>query len=337
MTVHILSNIPISGFDNYMLDLESLLAKSVISTDPNITEVASHLINAGGKRIRPALAIAAAASAGIDANTSILLSGVSVELVHLASLYHDDVMDDALQRRNVPSVNSKWSNLIAIVVGDFLLAKAAGIAARLGQNTAQLLADTLGLLCEGQILEVNATYDSNRTVDHYLDAISGKTASLMATSCKIGALVANTDESLALDLERIGYLFGITYQIRDDILDIVATFEELGKAPAQDLAEGVYTLPIIIALADEPKGSDLRKFLERNSRDLQNESELEFVRSKIITSGAIEKSLAIARGYADEASAIGSGIGNPVAEFLGLMSSKLLDDVEATFEKRTAL
>lgn len=317
-----------------MLELENLLANAVSSKDANISDVAVHLIKAGGKRIRPSLAIASAAAGGVTANTSVLLSGVAVELVHLASLYHDDVMDDALQRRKVPSVNSKWGNLIAIVVGDFLLARAAGIAARLGQKTAELLADTLGLLCEGQILEVNSTYKTSRSIDEYFEAISGKTASLMATSCKIGALAANLDESLASELERIGYLFGLVYQVRDDVLDIVAPAEKLGKEPAQDLIEGVYTLPTLLAMSDESNNSGLRRLLESNSRDRNKAFDVTPVRDMIISSGALEKSVALARSYCDEAAAIARGIGNPIATFLGEMPTRLLDDAESTIEDR---
>lgn len=317
-----------------MLNFEGLLTDSVAATDPNISEVALHLIKAGGKRIRPTLAIATAAAGNVEVNRSILLAGVAVELVHLASLYHDDVMDEAAQRRNVVSVNAKWGNLTAIVVGDFLLARAAGIAARLGQDTAELLANTLARLCEGQILEVNSVFKTNRTIDQYFEAISGKTASLMASSCKIGALTAKLDEELTLKLERIGYLFGIVYQVRDDILDLVATSQQLGKVPAQDLMEGVYTLPTILALADESNNARLSSILNRNERGTVTAKDIELARNEILGSGVLEKSVAIARNYCDEAAEIASSIGNPVATFLGKMPASLLNETEIIVDAR---
>ncbi len=314
--------------------LEGLLAVSVASADPNLSEVATHLIKAGGKRIRPTLAIGAAASGGAAIDESVLLSGVAVELVHLASLYHDDVMDEATTRRNASSVNSRWGNLIAIVAGDFLLARAAGIAARLGQSVAELLADTLARLCEGQILEVNTAFKINRTQEQYLNAISGKTASLMATSCKIGAIASGLDGDISTKLERVGYLFGMVYQIRDDVLDIVGTSDELGKPPAQDLVEGIYTLPTIFALEQEPANGTLATLLGRNRPGALLGGDLDLARREILISGSLEKSVAVARGYCNEAASLAHEINHPVAQYLGDLSPRLLDGIEAIIEAR---
>src|SRR5271165_110208 len=168
--------------------LELCLRDSVLGDDAFLNEVASHLIEAGGKRLRPSLAIAASYLQPGEITLEVLLGGVSVELVHLASLYHDDVMDEATRRRSVESVNARWGNLVAIVAGDFLLARSAEIAASLGTEIAGLLAHTLGQLCQGQVAEVRAAFSTGRTEGHYFDAIAGKTAALMATSCRIGAL-----------------------------------------------------------------------------------------------------------------------------------------------------
>ena len=333
-TVQFLIDIPIDGYGSHMNRLEVLLADAVTSSDPNLSDVATHLIRAGGKRIRPTLSIAAAASGGAEINNAVLLSGVAVELVHLASLYHDDVMDEASTRRSAPSVNAKWGNLLAIVAGDFLLARAAGIAARLGQDVAELLADTLANLCEGQILEVNMSFNTDRTQTQYLAAISGKTASLMATSCRIGAMASNLNESLAMKLERIGYLFGMVYQIRDDVLDVVGTNDQLGKVPAQDLIEGVYTLPTILALSHSPDASPLKSLLALNRSDGLTQSDVEIAQREILVSGALESSVGVARGYCDEAADLAAEIDNPIARYLGNLSPKLLDGIDAIIEAR---
>ncbi|MDA8102885.1 MAG: polyprenyl synthetase family protein [Nitrospiraceae bacterium] len=329
-----LSDIPLEGYQEHMGRLEHLLAESVSTSDPVLSDVATHLIRAGGKRVRPTLSIAGAASGGANIDDSVLLAGVAVELVHLASLYHDDVMDDATSRRGAPSVNSKWGNLVAIVVGDFLLARAAGIAARLGQDVAELLADTLARLCEGQILEVNSTFKTERTVDQYFDAIAGKTASLMATSAKIGALAAGIDRDAAARLERIGYLFGMVYQIRDDVLDIVGTSDMLGKAPAQDLIEGVYTLPAIYALEQAGGQGQLVAILGQGRLRGITPAELAIARREIVVSGALEKSLSVAREFSAEAEQIAAEVTGPVASYLGSLSARLLKGIDAVIEER---
>src|SRR5579863_607254 len=168
--------------------LETELREAVSSGDRFLDQVTTHLIAAGGKRLRPSLALAAATGGRRPATADDLQGAVAVELVHLASLYHDDVMDEALVRRNVESVNARFGNLVAIVAGDFLLARSAEIAASLGTEIAALLAHTLGLLCRGQVTEVRSAYSTRRDEDVYYGAIAGKTAALMATSCRIGAL-----------------------------------------------------------------------------------------------------------------------------------------------------
>ena len=168
--------------------VESALRAAATTEDDFLTEVASHLIPAGGKRLRPAFVIAAALSLDPKSDQSerltdeMIRGGVAVELVHLGSLYHDDVMDEAETRRGIEAVNHRWGNLTAILAGDFLLAKASELAASLGTEVAELLAATIGHLCEGQVRELQLIYDISRNEDQYLQAISGKTAELYATS-----------------------------------------------------------------------------------------------------------------------------------------------------------
>ena len=265
--------------------------------DGFLDEVTTHLIAAGGKRLRPVLALAAATSAGRDATREDLLGAVAVELVHLASLYHDDVMDEATMRRNVESVNSRFGNLVAIVAGDFLLARSAEIAAGLGTEIAALLAKTLGDLCQGQVTEVRAAFQVGRTEDDYTQAIAGKTASLMATSCRIGAITAGLPRDQVEALTTFGRTFGMLFQVRDDILDVVGTEEELGKPAGQDLAEGIYTLPVLLALADPTVGPELRPLLGQPL----GQPERDKARSIVATSPAIAASVAAGRRYAAQA------------------------------------
>ena len=150
-----------------------------------MTDVASHLVTAGGKRLRPAMAVAAAHAGVGSASDDVILGSAAVELVHLGSLYHDDVMDEAATRRGVPSANIRFGNVVAILAGDFLLAKASEIAASLGTEVAGLLARTIGELCKGQVLELQSVFQADRTEEQYLASIDGKTASLLATSARI--------------------------------------------------------------------------------------------------------------------------------------------------------
>ena len=278
--------------------VEVALQRSVQGEDPFLTEVAGHLISAGGKRLRPALAIASAACLRGPVTDDVVMGGVSVELVHLGSLYHDDVMDEATIRRGVESVNSRWGNLVAILAGDFLLARASHVAAQLGTEIASLLAATIGRLCEGQLTELRTAFDVQRSEESYLAAIAGKTAALMSASCRIGALTAGADRNEVEALTTFGHSFGMVFQIVDDVLDVIGTQAELGKPAGHDMVEGVYTLPALRTLS-ERAGGDLRALLGRPLQD----DESERARAIIRAAGGVEASLTVARRYADEAAA----------------------------------
>ena len=173
---------------------------------------------------------------------------MAVELVHLGSLYHDDVIDEAETRRGVPSVNARWSNIVAILAGDYLLARASALAASLGAPVAALLAETIGELCRGQVLELQHLFDVDRTEEIYFSAIGGKTAALFATACRIGGMVAEVDGPTLDALTEFGHHLGVCFQIVDDVLDVTGSDASLGKPAGNDLIEGVYTLPVILAL-----------------------------------------------------------------------------------------
>jgi heptaprenyl diphosphate synthase len=279
--------------------VEAALIASVAAEDELMAEMAGHLISAGGKRVRPLFAVASAAAmadaaADVDEAVSddVVLGGVSVELVHLGSLYHDDVIDEAVTRRTVQSVNARWGNLKAILAGDFLLAKASEIAAGLGTEVAGLLAATIGRLCEGEVRELRRAYDVGRTEDDYLAAIEGKTASLFATACRIGALVGGLPRERVEDLTAFGLRYGMAFQIVDDVLDLTATEAQLGKPAGHDLTEGVYTVPVIRALASEG-GDVLRSML---GSPIEGD-DVEKARTLVRDSGAIDESVDLARSY----------------------------------------
>ena len=317
-----LLNLPRLGDD--LAGLEKALTASVVADDPFLSQVAGHLITAGGKRLRPALALTAAAVGGVEATPDVVQGGVSVELVHLGSLYHDDVMDDGTSRRGVETVNARWGNLVAILAGDFLLARASEIAASLGVEVAGLLAATIGRLCEGQVGELRTAFDVARTEEAYLTSIGGKTASLMSASCRIGGLTAGLDRPAIEALTAYGHAFGMVFQIRDDILDVVGTDESLGKAAGQDLVQGTYTLPVIIALREPQAGDELRALLGKPLDTPERDKARDIVRS----TDAIATARAAAGRYADQAAdAARSFPPGPVAAAMADLGHKLLEDV----------
>jgi heptaprenyl diphosphate synthase len=300
--------------------LEPALITAVTSGDEFLDQITTHLIRAGGKRLRPALTIACATGCVRAATEDDVMGAVSVELVHQASLYHDDVIDEAVMRRNVESVNSRWGNLIAIVAGDFLLAKSAEIAASLGQEVAQLLASTLAKLCDGQLIEIRSKFSPERTEQDYFATIAGKTSALMATACRVGALTSRRDRDEVEALTRFGMAFGMMFQIRDDFLDVVGTEEILGKPTGQDLAEGVYNLPVLLALRDEASGPALRELLGRPISD----DEMQQARQIVAESNAVDETLKVAQRFADEAEQAAAEAPSPEL-------SKALSELARTF------
>src|SRR3989440_8292047 len=277
--------------------VEESLHEAVRTPDRFLAEVASHLIGAGGKRIRPTLTLCAAYAVTNSAgpvSSDAVTGAVAIELVHQGSLYHDDVIDEAETRRGVPSVNARWSNIVAILAGDFLLARASALAARLGGDVAEILASTIAELCRGQVLELQHLFDVDRSEEGYGSAIEGKTASLFGTSCRVWGMVSGVGEPTLDALTRYGFHLGMCFQIVDDVLDITATDAMLGKPAGQDLVEGVYTLPVIHAIASSPA---LR---ERLGRPLDAE-QLAEVRLLASADGAIDAALGTARDHAAKA------------------------------------
>jgi heptaprenyl diphosphate synthase len=238
--------------------VEHRLRQVTTSDDPFLTGIAQHLL-AGGKRYRPMLAQVAAEIGGGDGDDPIE-AGVAVELIHLGSLYHDDVIDEADSRRGTASVNANWSNTIAILAGDFLLARASEVAAPLGTEAVALLARTYALLCEGQVLELQLSGRLDQGPGGYFSVIEKKTASLIRTSARLGAIAGGADATAVEAATRWGHEVGMVFQLTDDVLDLIATEEFLGKPAGSDIRDGTFTLPLISALASSD-GPEIRRLL----------------------------------------------------------------------------
>jgi len=312
------------GAEEHLARIDERLLAAVTTDDPQLTEMTSHLIRAGGKRLRPMLGVLSAAT-GAEVTLDVIDGGVAVELVQVGSLYHDDVIDEAESRRGVPSVNVRWGNLTAILAGDFLLAKASEIAASLGTEVAGLLARTIGRLCEGEILELRHAYSTARTEDAYFAAIEGKTASLYATACRIGGIVAELPRAEIDALTEYGLQFGMAFQLIDDVLDLVATEEELGKPTAHDLTEGIYNLPVLRALGTDA-GEALRGLL---GSPIEGEAR-ERARALVLHSGAIESTIAEAEVHARRAQdAVAPLADSPAKAALHAGAEHLLDTIAA--------
>jgi len=228
--------------------IENKLGQIISVEQPILTEASFQLLNAGGKRMRPVLVLLASRY-GDRHHENVMQTAVTLELIHMASLVHDDVIDDADVRRGEQTVKARWNNRIAMYTGDFMLAKALNVLAEIEhQQIHQILSYSLKEICLGEINQVEDQYNWNQTLRHYLQRIKRKTALLLAVSCQLGAMAAGASASICRDLYYFGYYMGMSYQIVDDILDLVSTEEELGKPVASDIRQGNITLPVLIAL-----------------------------------------------------------------------------------------
>ena len=247
--------------------VETALEKAVRADSDLLAETSQYLLAAGGKRFRPMLVLLSGYLG--DASDPRLIPGsVAIELVHLATLYHDDVIDEADARRGTPSVNARWSNTVAILTGDYLFARASEISTDLGTDVCALLARTIATLCDGQIREVESSGRVTQPTGNYLEIIRRKTGVLIAASCRLGGMVSDAPRDQLDTLEAFGEALGMAFQLSDDIMDLTATEADLGKEPGVDLKEGVFTLPVLVALAGA-HGSELATLL--TERPLEGE------------------------------------------------------------------
>lgn len=305
--------------------VEEGLRRATTSSDPFLTRIAQHLLTAGGKRYRPLLAQVAAELGGRPGDGPVA-AGVAVELVHLGSLYHDDVIDQAESRRGAVSVNANWSNTVAILAGDFLLARASETAASLGMEAVALLARTYGDLCEGQIGELQLAGDTGQHREDYSRVIRLKTASLIRTSGRLGAMAGGAAPAEVEAVSSWAHEVGMAFQITDDVLDLVATEEFLGKPAGSDIGEGTFTLPVLYALGG-PDGDEVRRLLA-DGRPYPPEAVarvIDVARSR----GHVEHALQVAREHTTAAAAALEDLPpGPVAEVLLALGEYLIARVE---------
>ena len=317
--------VPIDRVWSRLERVERRLYEATASEDPFLTDIAQHLL-AGGKRYRPLLAQVTAEIGG-DPGDDPVEAGVAVELIHLGSLYHDDVIDEADSRRGQTSVNDNWTNTIAILAGDFLLARASEIAAPLGVEAVALLARTYALLCEGQILELQLGDDLEQGPERYFTVIEKKTASLIRTSARLGAMAGGAEPEAVEAATTWGHEVGMVFQMADDVLDLVATEEFLGKPAGSDIYEGTLTLPVLYAL-ESPDGDRIKKLLDGGKP--HDRAAVEEVIAIVRSGGHVERALAEMERHfslADEAAR--SLDGSPVAGVLHSLGEYLLDRVDA--------
>ncbi|MFI0423352.1 polyprenyl synthetase family protein [Spongiactinospora sp. 9N601] len=244
-----------------LAEVEKLLRAAVESEDAFITEASRHLIEAGGKRFRATLVLLAA-QFGNAAAAGVVPGAVVIELTHLATLYHDDVMDEARMRRGSASANARWDNTIAILTGDYLFAQASILLADLGNDLIRTQATTFSRLVQGQIRETRGPRPGDDPIEHYIEVLADKTGSLIATSGRFGGLLGGAPPRIVDRLDDACEAIGIAWQLSDDLLDVAASTTESGKTPGTDLREGIRTLPVLYVLAsDDPADAGLRELL----------------------------------------------------------------------------
>lgn len=246
-----------------MAEVESLLVRELSDGEDFLTEAALHLARAGGKRFRPLFTVLTGRLGPKPDSQDIVTAATVLELVHLATLYHDDVMDEAAMRRGVESANARWGNSVAILAGDYLFAHASRLVSTLGPDAVRTIAETFAALVTGQMRETIGAKPDQDPVDHYLKTVWEKTGSLIATSGRFGGTFSGADEEHIARLERLGDAVGTAFQISDDIIDISSAASDSGKIPGTDLREGVHTLPVLFALRAEGADGDRLRHLLR--------------------------------------------------------------------------
>jgi heptaprenyl diphosphate synthase len=280
--------------------VEALLTEAVRAEDAFLADAAGYLVEAGGKRFRPMVTVLSA-HFGDPSRPEIVAAAAVCELTHLATLYHDDVMDEAPVRRGAESANARWDNTVAILTGDFLFSRASNILADLGPYAVRLQARTFERLVTGQIRETVGPQPGADPIAHYLDVLANKTGSLIATAAEFGAHYAGAGAEVIESLRVFGEQIGVAFQISDDILDIASESTESGKTPGTDLREGVATLPVLYALrGSDPGTARLRELV---ARPLVDDAEHAEALRLLRASDAIEEARATLRGYAETARA----------------------------------
>ena len=250
-----------------MAEVESLLRSHTRSEYPFVDETAHHLVAAGGKRLRPLLTLLTA-QYGDPSGQGVIAAAVACEITHLATLYHDDVMDEAPLRRGVESANMRWGNTIAILTGDFLFAKSSDLLADLGPAAVRLQARTFERLVIGQIMETQGPNPGQDPLEHYLKVVADKTGSLIAASARYGGMISGAPAEITDTVTIFGEKIGVAFQLADDVIDIASESNQSGKTPGTDLREGVPTLVTLIVMkSNDPADADLKSLLSAPIED----------------------------------------------------------------------
>ena len=284
-------------------DVEAALQAAVHSEDEFVGVVAVHLIDAGGKRFRPLLAVLAA-HFGDPTGPGVVPAAVVVELTHLATLYHDDVMDEAAVRRGAASANARYGNTVAILTGDFLFSRASNLLAELGPDAVRIQARTFERLVVGQIQETMGPGEGDDPIEHYLSVLAGKTGSLIATAAQFGAMFAGVDAATTDVLRRLGEEIGVAFQLSDDILDIASESATSGKTPGTDLREGVATLPVLYSLASADPSESAKRLRDLLSGPIEADADLTAALTLLRESEGLSQARATLGAYADRARAL---------------------------------
>jgi heptaprenyl diphosphate synthase len=242
--------------------IEQRIETELREADDLMTDAVLHLFQAGGKRFRPLFTVLSAQLGPMPDAREVTIAGAVIELVHLATLYHDDVMDEAQVRRGAPSANVRWGNNIAILAGDYLFATASRLVSRLGSEAVRVIAETFAQLVTGQMRETRGAAEGVDPIEHYLTVVHEKTACLIGAAGRFGAMFSGADDDQVERLSCLGSIVGTAFQISDDIIDIDSDPDESGKLPGTDLREGVHTLPVLYALGETgPDAERLRELL----------------------------------------------------------------------------
>ena len=306
-----------------MAQVEQLLRDSVVSEYPFVTGAARHLVDAGGKRFRPLLTLLAAHFGDPDA-AEVVPAAVVVELTHLATLYHDDVMDEAPLRRGAVSANARWDNTVAILTGDFLFARASDLLADLGPEAVRIQARTFERLCTGQIRETVGPSDGEDPIAHHVSVLADKTGSLIATAGRFGALMADAPIEHVETLATFGERIGVAFQLADDLVDIGSEHAQSGKTPGTDLREGVATLAVLYARqSTDPADSRL---IELTSGPIPDDADHSEALALLRAHPAMAHARAEAHRWADDARAALAPLpAGPAREALGMLCDYVVD------------
>jgi heptaprenyl diphosphate synthase len=303
--------------------VEIQLLEAVTHTDPVANVTSRHLLEAGGKRLRPVLVLLGAAL-GDDSKDQVVKAAVVVELTHLATLYHDDVMDRAPMRRGVPTAHEVWGNSVAILTGDLLFARASQIVSRLGGKALSLQADTFERLCLGQLHETLGPQNNEDPIDHYIQVLADKTGSLIAASAELGVVYGDGPDEYREPMRIYGEKVGVAFQLIDDVIDIAS--DQSGKTPGTDLRAGVPTMPTLLLRAHAATDPKAKELIEIIDAGLEDDDQLALAVARLREHPALEEAYQLAKQWAaDAVAALAPLPDSPVKDALRVFAEAVVD------------